>query len=114
MKFKKVSNGQYVSTNMEYGIQKTFDGEWSVFKNDGRVDNKLYYCVTCKYLKNAKRYVTTEMLVEKISSASIYDIENFLGYQISADVLEDLEERIRKILNVITETELLYWERRFL
>ena len=57
MKFKKISSGQYTSPNMEYGIVKTFDGEWSVYKSDGRTDNKLYYCVTCKYLKDAKRYV---------------------------------------------------------
>ena len=55
-----------------------------------------------------------DMLVEKICEANYTDIEDFLGYPISADVLENLEVRIREVLDQMPEEELLLFERKYL
>lgn len=55
-----------------------------------------------------------DILTEKIATSSVQDIEEFLGYQISADVLENLSGRIRAILNRMSEDELLGCEAKFL
>lgn len=55
-----------------------------------------------------------DILTEKIATSSVHDIEEFLGYQISADVLENLEDRIRAILDHMSEDELIDCEKRFL
>lgn len=55
-----------------------------------------------------------EILAEKISESHYTDIEAILGCPISADVLEDVEDRIREALDEYTEDELLELERRYL
>lgn len=55
-----------------------------------------------------------DILTEKISSDSVYNIEKFLGYPISADVLEGLEGRIRDILDQMPEDEMIKWEQKYL
>lgn len=60
-------------------------------------------------------YVAIEdTLAEKISNAHYTDIEEVLGYPISADVLENLEDRIRDALDELTEDELLELENKYL
>ena len=55
-----------------------------------------------------------DILVEKICEAHYEDIEDFLGYPISADVLEELDIIVRDILDNMTEDEMLYCEHKFL
>ena len=54
------------------------------------------------------------MLVEKICEAHYTDIEDFLGYPISADVMENLEDRIREVLDQMPEDEMLLFEQKYL
>ena len=54
-----------------------------------------------------------DILTEKIAMAPVQDIEEFLGYQISADILGNLEDRIRHILDNMSEDELLACEEKF-
>lgn len=55
-----------------------------------------------------------DILTEEIAMSSVQDIEEFLGYQISADVLENLDDRIRAILDHMSEEELFDCEDKFL
>lgn len=55
-----------------------------------------------------------DMLTEKICEAHYTDIEDFLGYPISADVMENLEDRVREVLDQMPEDELLLFERKYL
>lgn len=55
-----------------------------------------------------------DMLVEKIREAHYTEIENFLGYPISADVVENLEDRIREVLDHMPEDEMLLFEQKYL
>lgn len=55
-----------------------------------------------------------DMLVEKIREAHYTDIEDFLGYPISADVMENLEDRIREVLDRMPEDEMLLFKQKFL
>ena len=54
-----------------------------------------------------------DILTENIAGACVQDIEDFLGYPISADVLENLEDRIRSVLDSMSEDELLAVEDKF-
>lgn len=54
-----------------------------------------------------------DVLTEKIAGACVQDIEDFLGYPISADVMENLEDRIRSVLDSLSEDELLAVEDKF-
>lgn len=54
-----------------------------------------------------------DILTEKIAMAPMQDIEEFLGYQISADIMENLEDRIRCVLDNMSEDELLACEEKF-
>ena len=55
-----------------------------------------------------------DMLVEKICEAHYTDIEDFLGYPISADVMENLEDRIREVLDQMPEDEMFLFEQKYL
>ena len=55
-----------------------------------------------------------DILTDKISSDSVFNIEKFLGYPISADILENLEDRIRDILDHMPEDEMMHWELKYL
>ena len=55
-----------------------------------------------------------DMLVEKICEAHYTGIEDFLGYPISADVMENLEDRIREVLDQMPEDEMLLFEQKYL
>lgn len=55
-----------------------------------------------------------DILAEKISNDSVFNIEEFLGYPISADTLEDLEDRIRDVLDHMPEDEMIKWESKYL
>lgn len=55
-----------------------------------------------------------DMLVDKIREAHYTEIEDFLGYPISADVVENLEDRIREVLDQMPEDEMLLFEQKFL
>lgn len=55
-----------------------------------------------------------EKLVEKISEASISEKEDFLGYPVSADVLENIEDRIREILAQMPYDEIVRFVKKFL
>jgi hypothetical protein len=55
-----------------------------------------------------------DMLTEKISNDSVFEIENFLGYPISADILENLEVRIREVLDKMSEEEMIQYEKKYL
>ena len=62
----------------------------------------------------SKTYSSIEdILTEKISAAPVEQIEEFLGYQISADVLENLQDRIREVLDSMTDEELSDCEKVF-
>ncbi len=88
-----------------------------------RVDRKLTnafptlridYSVECEN-PDADYYEYIEgKLVEKIREAGYIEIEDFLGYPISADVIEDLEDRIRDVLDQMPEEELLLYEQKYL
>lgn len=54
-----------------------------------------------------------DILTWKISCAHVEQIEEFLGYQISADVLENLQDRICEVLDTMTEEELFECEKTF-
>jgi len=54
-----------------------------------------------------------DTLTEKIANASVHDIEEFLGYPISADVMENLEDRIRAALDNMCEDDLVDVELKF-
>ena len=54
-----------------------------------------------------------DILTENIAGACVQDIEDFLGYPISADVLENLEDRIRSVLDGMSEDEILAVEDKF-
>lgn len=69
----------------------------------------------CQDVNIGREYEAIEdILAEKISNDSVLNIEQFLGYPISADVLENLEDRIREILDQMTEEELLLYEDKYL
>lgn len=55
-----------------------------------------------------------DMLVEKISEAHYTEIEDFLGYPISADVMENLEDRIREVLDQMPEDEMILFKQKYL
>ena len=55
-----------------------------------------------------------DMFAEKICEAHYTDIEDFLGYPISADVMENLEDRIREVLDQMPEDEMLLFEQKYL
>ena len=55
-----------------------------------------------------------DILIEKIASDSVSNIEDFLGYPISAYVLENLEDRIREVLDQMPEEEMLLYETKYL
>lgn len=55
-----------------------------------------------------------DMLVDKIREAHYTEIEDFLGYPISADVMENLEDRIREVLDQMPEEEMLLFEQKYL
>lgn len=55
-----------------------------------------------------------DALVDRISNAHYTDVEDVLGYPISADVLENLEDRIRETLDGLSEDELLELEDKYL
>ena len=55
-----------------------------------------------------------DILTDKISSDSVFNIERFLGYPISADILENLEDKIRDILDHMPEDEMIKWELKYL
>lgn len=55
-----------------------------------------------------------EKLVEKISEASVSEKEDFLGYPISADILENIEDRIREILAQMPYDEIVKFVKKFL
>lgn len=52
-------------------------------------------------------------LTEAISNDSVLNIEDFLGYPISADVLENLDDRIREVLDQMPEEEMLKYEEKY-
>lgn len=55
-----------------------------------------------------------DKLAEKIVAASNLEIEDFLGYQLSADIIESgLEERIREVLDQMPEEEMLEYEKKY-
>lgn len=63
----------------------------------------------------AKYYEAIEdILTEKISNDSVSDIEDFLGYPITADIIENLEDRIREVLDQMPEDEMLKYEAKYL
>ena len=54
-------NGCYFDKFNKYGIRKTFNNKWDVYKLE---DNfKSYYVITFKYLKDAKKYVMQQILM---------------------------------------------------
>jgi hypothetical protein len=55
-----------------------------------------------------------DRLTEKIREASYAEIEDFLGYPISADVIETLEDRIREVLDQMQEEVLYLYEQKYL
>lgn len=55
-----------------------------------------------------------DILTEKIAMDSVSNIEDFLGYPISANVLENLEDRIREVLDQMPEEEMLLYEAKYL
>jgi len=62
-----------------------------------------------------KEYEAIEdILTERISSDTVSNIEKFLGYSISADVLENIEDRIREVLDQMPEEEILLYEKKYL
>lgn len=54
-----------------------------------------------------------DKLTEAISNDSVLNIEDFLGYPISADVLENLDDRIREVLDQMPEEEMLKYEEKY-
>lgn len=53
-----------------------------------------------------------DQLTEKITNASNTEIEEFLGYQLSADIIESgLEERVREVLDHLSEEEMIKYEK---
>ncbi|MCD7996419.1 MAG: hypothetical protein LUH21_04210 [Clostridiales bacterium] len=54
-----------------------------------------------------------DKLTEVISNSSVAEIEDFLGYQISADILENLEEKIRQVLDQMPEEEMIKYELKY-
>ncbi len=55
-----------------------------------------------------------DILTEKISNDSVANIEDFLGYPITADILENLEYRIREVLDQMPEDEMFKYEAKYL
>lgn len=54
-----------------------------------------------------------DILVINIACAPVQDIEEFLGYQISADIMENLEDRIRDVLNSMSDEQILAIDSKF-
>ena len=52
-------------------------------------------------------------LIEQISNDTIANIEDFLGYPVSADVLEGLDDRIREVLTQMPEEEILLYHKKY-
>ena len=52
-------------------------------------------------------------LIEKISASSVEEIEDFLGYPISADILENLDDRIQKVLSQMPEEEIIKYKNKY-
>lgn len=50
---------------------------------------------------------------EKIQNSHYTEIEDFLGYPLSADVMENLEDRIREVLYQMPEDEILKYKKKF-
>lgn len=55
-----------------------------------------------------------DKLVEKISGLHYTELEDFLGCQLSFDILDHLEDVIREILDQMPEEELLLYEQKYL
>ena len=55
-----------------------------------------------------------DILTEKISNDTVANIEDFLGYPISADVLENMEGRIREVLDQMPEEEIIKYELKYM
>lgn len=53
------------------------------------------------------------ILQKKISNDSVLEMEDFLGYPISADVLENLDDRIREILDRMPEEEIVKYALKY-
>lgn len=47
-----------------------------------------------------------KMLIEKLAEGPVSDIESFLGYPVSADILEDLESYLEEAYQQMPEEEL--------
>lgn len=55
-----------------------------------------------------------EHLCKKILNDTIINIEDFLGYPISSEILEGgLEDRVREVLEQMPEEELLLYEQKY-
>lgn len=122
---------QYVTTNYKDAINRAYElsvkcdldllinpetgdpYDW-IEVVDAKNWDKVYWV---SYAHRGRKF-TTEMqetyndvlinyLVDKISSDSVQNIENFLGYPISADVLENLDDNIREVLLQMPEEELM-------
>ena len=57
-----------------------------------------------------------DILEEKIFHDTIFNIENFLGHELSMEEIlhtDVLRTRIREVLDDMDEDNLLYWERKY-
>ena len=57
MKVKRVKDGVYASIDERYAIIKTNKGEWKIYEDVGKADNRMRYVATYKLLADAKRYI---------------------------------------------------------
>lgn len=59
MRFNRVDVNVYAPKDRRFAIQKTFNGEWAVYKKYSPTSSLLEYIGTYKYLADAKKYVET-------------------------------------------------------
>ena len=56
-----------------------------------------------------------DLLIKRISNDKIVNIEYFLGYSISGDIVESgLENKIRMVLDQMSDEEYNKWESKYL
>lgn len=74
--------------------------------------NKFSFCPWCGKKMHAGSNLEDE-LIDAIASENITNIEDFLGYPVSAEVLENLEDRIRDILTQMPKEEIQKYEQKY-
>lgn len=106
-----IKNGYYANFEECRELIKMFTGFEAY---DYYVDNELLILITEKPEEITFEEKTDAALVEAICDAHYVDIEDFLGYPVSSDVLENLRDRVECVMAQMPEEELSLMKEKFL